>query len=180
MSDIPPLSSFGRRIMICGPSNSGKSTLAVAIGRKLGVPAVHLDQLRHLENTDWRQRPDDEFARLHDDAVAGDEWVVDGNYSKLFPARLRRATGIVLLIDNRFANFARYLRRTLFETHRPGSLEGAADSVKWEMVRWILVRSPPGVRRYRENLPKAGLPFVEIRGMAELNRLYGVWGLARG
>lgn len=178
--DIPPLSSFGPRIMICGPSNAGKSTLAVAIGRKLGAPAVHLDRFRHLENTDWQQRPDDEFARLHDEAVAADTWVMDGNYSKLFPARLRRATGIVLISDNRFSNFARYLRRTLFEKQRPGNLDGAADSLKWEMVRWILVRSPPGLRRYREQLPQAGLPFIETRGMSELNRLYAAWGLSRG
>ena len=32
---------IGRRIMICGPSNSGKSTLARAIGWKLDLPAIH-------------------------------------------------------------------------------------------------------------------------------------------
>lgn len=166
--------------MICGPSNSGKSTLAAAIGRRLGIEPVHLDTLRHLPNTDWEPRPDEEFARLHAEAIARDAWVMDGNYSKLFPARLQRATGIILLTDNRFANFARYLRRTLFEKHRPGNLEGAADSLKWEMVRWILVRSPPALRRYREELPRAGLPFLELRGMAELKRLYAAWGLSRG
>jgi adenylate kinase family enzyme len=179
-SEIPPLSTLGRRIMICGPSNSGKSTLAVAIGRRLGIPAIHLDRLRHLENTDWRQRPDDEFARLHERAVAGTEWVMDGNYSKLFPVRLERATGIILISDNRVANFARYLRRTLFEKQRPGNLEGAADSLKWEMVNWILVRSPPSLHRYRQLLPKAGLPFIEVRGMARLNQLYAAWDLTRG
>ena len=33
--DLPPLSALGERIMICGPSNSGKSTLAVALARKI-------------------------------------------------------------------------------------------------------------------------------------------------
>jgi adenylate kinase family enzyme len=174
---IPPLVTFGRRIMICGPSNSGKSTLARSLARALGVPAVHLDQLRHLENTDWRQRPDEDFARLHDAAVAGDGWVMDGNYSKLMPTRLPRATGIILLSDNRVANLGRYVRRTLFEKHRPGNLEGAADSLKWNMVHWIWVASPMALRRYREDLPKAGLPFMDIRGMRDLNRLYAAWNL---
>ena len=53
MPAIPPLETFGRRIMICGPSNAGKSTLAVAIGRRLGLPVVHLDQLNHLHSQDW-------------------------------------------------------------------------------------------------------------------------------
>ncbi len=166
--------------MICGPSNSGKSTLAVALGRRLGIPAIHLDRFRHLEHTDWRQRPDEEFARMHDAAVQGDAWVMDGNYSKLFASRLSRATGIILLSDYRLFNFARYLRRTLFQKHRPGNLEGASDSLKWAMVNWILVRSPPGLARYRRELPAAGLPFLEVRGIRQLNRLYLAWGLARG
>jgi adenylate kinase family enzyme len=177
---IPPLATFGHRIMICGPSNSGKSTLAAALARKLGVATVHLDQLRHLENTDWRQRPDEEFARLHDAAVAGDGWVMDGNYSKLMPTRLPRATGIILLSDNRVANLGRYVRRTLFEKHRPGNLEGATDSLKWNMVHWIWVASPVALRRYRQQLPQVGLPFLDIRGMTDLNRLYSAWNLARG
>jgi adenylate kinase family enzyme len=102
--DIPPLETFGRRIMICGPSNSGKSTLAAALARKLRIEAVHLDLLRHLPNTNWVQRPDDEFARLHDEAIAVDRWAMDGNYSDLIPARRERATGIILLSDNRWAN----------------------------------------------------------------------------
>jgi adenylate kinase family enzyme len=176
---MPPLETFGRRIMICGPSNSGKSTLAVAIGARLGAEPVHLDQMRHLPGTDWRRRGDEEFAALHDAAILGDAWVMDGNYSALMPRRLARATGIILLTDNRVANFARYLRRTLFEHERAGMLEGGRDSIKWDMVMWILVRSPRSVRRYREMLPRAGLPFAEVRGMGGLGRLYRDWGLVR-
>ena len=48
-----PLNALGQRIMVMGPSNAGKSTLATAIGRRLELPIVHLDQLNHLPNTDW-------------------------------------------------------------------------------------------------------------------------------
>src|SRR5690349_8427597 len=113
MSDIPSLESLGRRIMICGPSTAGKSTLALALSRKLGIPAVHLDLLRHLPDTDWVQRTDAEFYRLHNEAIAADEWVMDGNYSNLFPQRLQRATGIVLIGHHRIPTLLRYLRRTL-------------------------------------------------------------------
>jgi adenylate kinase family enzyme len=90
------LSELGERICILGPSNSGKSTLADAIGRKRGLKVVHLDQLHHLPNTDWKMRPAREFLALHDEAIAGDQWVIDGNYSKCFPQRFQRATGIIL------------------------------------------------------------------------------------
>jgi adenylate kinase family enzyme len=174
---LPPLESFGDRIMICGTSNSGKSTLAAAIGRKRDLRAVHLDQFRFLPNTDWQERPDGAFKILHDEAIAGERWVMDGNYSVLTPQRIRRATGIILLSDNRLANFARYLRRTLFQKRRIGALEGNRDSIKWSMVHWVLVRAPQNIKRYRAQLPGSGLPFLELRGMGEVNRAYVAWGL---
>lgn len=179
MSNIPPLARLGRRIVICGPSTAGKSTLAVAVGRKLGFPAVHLDVLRHLPGTDWVRRDDAEFHRLHDEAVATDQWVMDGNYSELFPQRLQRATGIILVDHHRVPTFIRYVRRTLLEKDRVGALDGNRDSIKWDMIRWVLVASPRNVRRYRQELPRVGLPFVETRGMRELNGLYANWGLQR-
>lgn len=180
MSELPPLSAFGARIMVCGPSNSGKSTLAVALGRKLGLETFHLDLFRHLPDTDWVQRPDAEFLAMHDEAITHDRWVMEGNYSKLFPQRIARATGIILLGDNRWANFARYVRRTLFQKRqRPGSLAGDKDSLKWDMVHWILVTSPRNLETYRRTLPQAGPPFLERRGMGELNALYEAWNLTR-
>lgn len=178
--DIPPLETFGRRIMICGPSNSGKSTLAAALARKLRIEAVHLDLLRHLPDTNWVQRPDDEFARLHDEAIAVDRWAMDGNYSDLIPARRERATGIILLSDNRWANMYRYLRRTLFQKDRVGALAGNKDSVKLDMIRWVWIGSVRNVSRYSAILPRPGIPFLHVRGMRELNRLYRAWGLTRG
>lgn len=178
--DFPPLETFGRRIMICGPSNSGKSTLAAALARKLEIEVVHLDLLRHLPNTNWVQRPDEDFARLHDQAIEGDGWAMDGNYSRLVPARRERATGIILLSDNRWANLYRYFRRTLFETDRVGALAGNKDSIKLDMIRWVWIGETRNVRRYRTDLPKPGVPFLHVRGMGELNRLYGAWGLTRG
>jgi adenylate kinase family enzyme len=172
-------SDLGRRIMICGPSNSGKSTLAVALGQKLGLPVVHLDILQHLPGTDWVPRPKEEFRRLHDAAILEEAWVMEGNYSWLMPQRLQRATGIVLIGDNRWANLRRYFWRTLFQRHRAGMLEGARDSVKWAMIHWIAIDSPKSLRRYRETLPKAGLPYVEAGSMRQLEALYRRWALTR-
>ena len=91
------LDELGSRICIMGPSNSGKSTLAVAIGRTRGLPPIHLDQLHHRPNTDWEPRPDEEFRALHDAAILGPRWVIDGNYARCLPQRLERATGVILL-----------------------------------------------------------------------------------
>jgi adenylate kinase family enzyme len=177
---LPPIESFGPRIMICGTSNTGKSTLAVAVSAKLGLPVVHLDQLRFLPGTDWVERPDEDMRALHDDAILRERWIMEGNYSFLLPQRLRRATGIILLGANRFGNLWRYLSRTLLESDRRlGNLEGNRDSFKWEMVRWVLWDGPRRVSGYRTTLPATGLPFVEVRSMGALRRAYRAWGLER-
>lgn len=175
--EFPPIETLGPRIMICGPSNSGKSTLAVALGRKLGVEALHVDLFRHQPGTDWVPRSDEEFQALHDAAILGDRWIMDGNYSVLMPQRLVRATGIIRLDDNRWANFGRYLWRTLFQPDRAGNLEGGKDSIKWEMVHWILVATPARREQNLQRLRETGLPLVELRSMRELKALYGAWGL---
>lgn len=177
--DLPPLSALGERIMICGPSNSGKSTLAVALARKIDAEPFHVDLFRHLPNTNWVQRPDEEFRALHDAAILRDRWVMDGNYSSLMPQRFARATGIILLYDNHWANFRRYLWRTLFQSHRVGALEGNKDSLKWEMIRWILIVQPTRRDRDRNRLRAVGLPLVEVNSMRQLKRLYAKWGLVR-
>ena len=115
---IPPLATLGRRIMVLGLTNSGKSTLAVALSDRLGVPPIHLDQLQHRPNTNWEQRPEAEFAALHDAAILAPEWIVDGSYSRVMPQRLARATGIIVVTDSLVIRYRRYFARTLFQKVR--------------------------------------------------------------
>jgi adenylate kinase family enzyme len=180
MIDIPPLDTFGRRIMICGPSNAGKSTLAAALSRKLGVPPVYIDLLRHEPGTDWQLRPDDEFHRLHAEAIAGERWVMEGNYSSLYAERTTRATGIIMLDTDRFSALYRYVRRTLFERGRYGGLSGDRDSLKFWLAHYILVVQPKKRARDIAKLRPSGLPMLLVDSMAETNRLYAAWGLTRG
>lgn len=173
------LQQFGRRICILGPSNSGKSTLAAALGRKLDIPAIHLDQLHHQPHTDWVPRPAEEFVALHNEAVAGAEWVMDGNYSRCMPQRLARSTGLILIYPPRLTNFGRYLRRTLLQRQRAGALEGGQDSLKWHMVRWVLYDGP---KRHKGLLARYAAydgSKIYLRSMRDLNRLYAEWGLSR-
>ena len=126
------LNALGPRVAILGPSNSGKSTLAVSISQKTGLDPVHLDQLRHLPHTNWQERSDEEFAQLHDQAIKKDSWVIEGNYSTLLPHRLDRATGLILLNGNLWLRYFRYVKRTLKNTEtRAGHLAGGQDRLSW-------------------------------------------------
>jgi adenylate kinase family enzyme len=171
------LDELGTRICIMGPSNSGKSTLAEVIARAKGLEVVHLDQLHHLPNTDWVPRPADEFAALHDAAIIGERWVIEGNYSRLLPQRLARATGFIHLDVPTSTSLYRYFRRCWFERDRRGALEGGRDSVKWDMIRHIAVATRASRRRSRNIIDGISLPKVQINSTKALAAFYRLNGL---
>ena len=173
------LDDLGARICIMGPSNSGKSTLAHAIARVRELEAVHLDQLHHLPHTDRSPRPTDEFVALHDEAIAGSWWIIEGNYSRLLAQRLERATGFILLDVPTMVSLYRYLRRCWFERDRRGALDGGRDSVKWDMIRHIAIATRSNRRRYRQMFVQIGLPKVQINSMRALADFYRANGLQR-
>ncbi|HMR33773.1 MAG TPA: AAA family ATPase [Geminicoccaceae bacterium] len=173
------LSELGERICVLGPSNSGKSTLAAAIARKRGLKPVHLDRLHHLPNTDWEVRPTAEFIALHDAAIAGERWIVDGNYSRCLPQRLRRATGLILLDISTAASLLRYFRRTWLERDRAGGLEGGKDSVKWNMIHHITVTTRASRRRYASMFHEVDLPKLRLPSIRAIEQYYRRWGLER-
>ena len=173
-----PLSTFGDRIMVLGPSNAGKSTLALAIAAARHLPIVHLDQLQHKPNTDWEPRPEAEFKALHEEAILADKWVMDGNYSRHMPKRLERATGAILITSNRWLRLGRYVKRSLSPASaRAGALEGGQERVKWEMVDWILFKTPANSVKYAKIIEGASFPKVHCSSIKELKALYRQWGL---
>lgn len=178
MRSFPPPETLGPRIMVLGPTNSGKSTLAAALGTRLGVPAIHLDQLRHLPHTDWEQRPDADFAALHDAAIAESAWVMDGSYSTLMPRRLARTTGIVVLDETLLIRTARYFKRSLIEKHRAGGLGDAHERVTLEMLAWLW-KTRHKAEGTRQRVRASGLPHVFCHNGRELAELYRQWGLLR-
>ncbi|QYE36677.1 AAA family ATPase [Polymorphobacter sp. PAMC 29334] len=173
------LDTLGCRICIMGPSGSGKSTLATAIGRSRGLPPIYLDQLYHRPDTNWQPRPAEEFTALHDEALLGARWVMDGNYSRSLPQRLARATGVILLDVPVMTSLLRYLRRAWFERDRHGGLEGGRDSARWAMIHHIAVVAPHSRRRYAEMFGGIGLPKVSLVTTQELTRFYRLEGLDR-
>ena len=74
---------LGRRIAIFG--GGGKTSLADAIARKLGIRNIELDAIQH--GPDWLQTPEDEFSRILEQRIneSPDGWVTDGNYSTTGP-----------------------------------------------------------------------------------------------
>ncbi len=99
------------RIAIVGTSGSGKTTLARQVSQRLEIPHVELDSLSWGPN--WTEAPIDVLRSRVEEALSGDTWVVDGNYSKIRPLVWSRADTIVWL-DYSFAIvLGRILQRTI-------------------------------------------------------------------
>jgi adenylate kinase family enzyme len=84
-----------RRIVVIGTTGSGKTTLAGQLSQRLAIPHVELDALHW--DTNWTPVSPTIFLERTAQALNGDAWVVDGNYSQVRTIIWSRADTIVWL-----------------------------------------------------------------------------------
>ncbi|MGE8360667.1 AAA family ATPase [Pseudomonas sp.] len=101
----------GRRISVVGCSGAGKTTLSRQLARRLGCRHVELDALYH--QPDWQPLSTTPFKAAVADALQGDSWVVEGNYSAVRPQILAQADTVIWLDLPRVTVMHQLLRRTL-------------------------------------------------------------------
>lgn len=87
--------SIGNRILILGCPGSGKSTFARALGEKTGLPVVHLDNIWWRADGSHISR--EEFDRALAELLAGERWIMDGDYSRTYEVRVRAADTVIFL-----------------------------------------------------------------------------------
>ena len=87
--------SIGDRILILGCPGSGKSTLARALAARTGLPLVHLDTV--WWRADGTHIPREDFDRALDGLLRGEQWIMDGDYSRTYEVRIRAADTVIFL-----------------------------------------------------------------------------------
>ncbi|MDP9095710.1 MAG: AAA family ATPase [Pseudomonadota bacterium] len=125
-----------RRIIVVGCPGSGKSSLALRLGRKLGLPVVHLDVLYWRPG--WQASDTVSFRTRVAEAIAGDGWVLDGSFSGLaFNLTLARADTLVIIERPRWLCQWRILWRSVFDRDplRPDLPEGCREKLDWKLMR---------------------------------------------
>jgi adenylate kinase family enzyme len=128
-----------KRVIVLGCSGAGKSTFARRLARALAAPCVHLDAL--FWDAGWIACAPEEFRRRVAVALAGEAWVVDGNYlTASGDLSVPRAEAIVYLHQPRWLCllrvFMRYLRHAGGRA-REDIAPGCPEKIDLPFLTWI-------------------------------------------
>jgi hypothetical protein len=142
------------RVVVIGATGSGKTTFACELAARLDQPHVELDAIHWQRG--WTARPAEEFRGLTRQAIAGERWVVDGNYSVVRDIVWPAASSIVWLNYSFPRVLWRLLRRTvgriatkeeIFSGNRETFRLAFLD--KESILLWLITSYPRRRREYR-------------------------------
>jgi adenylate kinase family enzyme len=104
-----------QRVLVVGITGAGKTTMARAIGARLGLPFHQMDALAW--GPGWSEAPD--LERTVELITAGPRWVFDSlGYARVTEMMWDRADTIVWLDYSRRITFSRAFRRSVVRTAR--------------------------------------------------------------
>jgi len=141
-----------KKVLVIGSSGAGKSTFARRLGEATGLPVIHLDRLYWKPN--WVETTDkNEWREKVEKVLAGEKWVIDGNYSGTLALRLEKCDTVIFLDIPRAVCVYRVLKRVTLYTKgsRPDMTDGCDERFDWEFIKWIwsyLMRSKPKVETF--------------------------------
>jgi adenylate kinase family enzyme len=124
-----------KRVAVVGSGGAGKSTFARELGRRTGLPVVHLDH--HYWKPGWVETPRDEWREGQRVLFAADRWIADGNYGGTFDERFERADTVIVITRNRLACVAGALRRSILNHGTAVQAEGCPERFQLSFYRWI-------------------------------------------
>lgn len=124
-----------RKVSVVGTSGSGKTTVGRKLAAALGVPYVELDALHHI-GPNWTEASAEELKEKVARAIAGDGWVVDGNYeTKIGDLVVERADALVWLDLPLRVSLARLWQRTSRRIRDDVELWGG-NKESWKSAVW--------------------------------------------
>jgi len=124
-----------QRVAVVGPGGAGKSVFAEELGRRTGLPVVHLDE--HFWKPGWIETPREEWRTFQSQLLAGDGWIADCSYGGTFDVRFERADTVIVLALPRLVCLTRALQRSVRHRGTPVQAPGCPERVDLRFLRWI-------------------------------------------
>ncbi len=168
-----------RRVLVIGSPGSGKSTFAVQLAARAGLPVIHLDQ--QYWQAGWVEPDKESWRHRVTELAARDAWVMEGNYGGTLRLRLERADTVIDLALPAWLCLLRVVRRAFTHLGRtradmaPGCPErldpgffaytarfasshraGRAAMREAFPGRWVTLKSNAEIRRFLASVPQRG------------------------
>jgi adenylate kinase family enzyme len=126
-----------KRVIVIGSGGSGKSTFSQELGRGTGIPVIHLD--REYWRPGWEETPKEEWNARVAELLAGERWIMDGNFGGTRKMRMQAADTIIFLDLPRRMCVYRILKRTVkyHGKSRPDMTEGCNERLDLEFIMWV-------------------------------------------
>jgi len=126
-----------KRILVIGCCGAGKTTVALELGWKLHFPVYHLDRLWWLPG--WRENTPENFDAELAEILRSDSWIIDGNYARTLPERLKYADTVIFLKYSRFRCVWRVFKRFLQYRGRSRAdiADGCPERLNGEFLRYV-------------------------------------------
>ncbi|MET8760694.1 hypothetical protein [Lentzea sp. NPDC004782] len=130
------------RILVLGCPGTGKTRLARMLAACTGLPLHHLDD-EHW-GPSWTRPSDADWRARQAELVAGDAWIVEGNYAPTIPVRAARAQLAVVIDAPTATCLVRVVRRAW--RIRRGALDGLPARIREQAAAGLRVRATKDFR----------------------------------
>ncbi|MEX0289402.1 MAG: hypothetical protein AB3N14_09855 [Flavobacteriaceae bacterium] len=97
------------RFNVIGSSGSGKSTFSRKLASILNIPHIEIDGIFWGPN--WKEPDDEEFFKKLRNAISGDSWVLDGNYTRAVDIKWERVETVVWIDYSFIRTFTQSVKR---------------------------------------------------------------------
>ena len=123
-----------QRVVVVGPGGAGKTVFAERLSQRTGIPVVHLDRIFYRDG--WAELPREEAVAALEAAIAGERWIVDGNFLDAGDSRFERADTVVFLDLPRWLCLARIVRRRIRDRGKARADLPGSEGLDWAFMRW--------------------------------------------
>lgn len=167
------------RFNVVGCSGGGKSTFSRKLANRIKADYVELDAVYWGPN--WSEPKDDDLFLKLDTALAGENWVLDGNYSRTVPIKWKRVQTVIWLDTPFLTTLMQALGRAINRAWTKQEIwEGTGNCESFRksffsrdsILLWTLTSYYPLRKRYIETMrlqKYEHLNFVHLRSRKEAN-----------